>query len=95
MKADEIEKAHEDITAGQEAAALLEYAENRYIWRREEKLKRQIFDLLEAGDTLDPQAAVQGWLQLYESHRLLRGLLKMKKAGEAAGKSIAALHEQT
>jgi hypothetical protein len=72
---------------GQLAARLRSETEE-VLNRQEEQVIASVMAKLTAGETLEPQYAVQQWLALHAIHRFRRALLKKEQRGLAASSQL-------
>lgn len=79
------------VRQGQLAARLREETED-VLDRQERQISNAVMSKLSAGETLDPQFAVQQWLALHAIHRFRRALLQRERQVETsarqAGKNL-------
>ncbi len=50
---------------------------------------RRVFQQLNSGETLDPQFAVQCWMQLFAYTRTRNSLTKVQAVGQSAGETLS------
>ena len=75
------------IDLGQgDIAERLEAAVGKRFEEREERTKAQVFELLDSGKTLEPQLAIQKWMELYAMDQLKRTIRASKRKATAASK---------
>ncbi len=75
------------VTSGEIVAATP--ALNEMIDRLERAVIRRVFQRLNSGETLDPQFAVQAWMELFAHHRVRSSLTKAERVGQSAGETIS------
>lgn len=76
------------VQAGTHATSLLEFANHHFLGPREDKIKKDLFAQIESDVGLDPVVAVQAWIQIYEAHKMVRSLQKLRRDGISAGEQI-------
>ncbi len=57
--------------------------------RLEQAVTRRVFQRLRSGETLDPQFAVQCWMELFANARVRSSLTKGIAVGQSAGETIS------
>ena len=72
---------------GRDAFAILSGAESSYFGTRELDIKMDVFRKIKEG-SLDPAAALQSWIMLYEHHQVMKDLKKLVKYGDKASDRI-------
>ena len=75
------------VTSGEIAAATP--ALGQMIDRMEHAVTMRVFQRLRTGETLDPQFAVQAWMELFAHSRLRSSLTKGIAVGQSAGETIS------
>ena len=75
------------VTSGEIAAA--GPALNAVLDRLERAVTMRVFQRLNSGETLDPQFAVQAWMELHSYHRTRSSLTKVEVVGQSAGETIS------
>lgn len=58
--------------------------------QQEKKAIAQVMTRLNSGEVLDPQFAIQQWLELYSVHRFRRVLSQREREGVSAGSKVVA-----
>lgn len=76
------------VRQGQLAARLREEVED-ILDREETRIVNQVMVKLNAGETLDPQFAVQQWLALHSSRAFRRTLAQRERQVASAGRKLA------
>lgn len=51
-------------------------------------VQRRVFQKLNSGETLDPQFAVQCWMELFAYTRTRNSLTKVEHTGQSAGETL-------
>lgn len=75
------------VTSGEiEAAAP---ALNAMITRLERAVMTRVFQRLNSSRTLDPQYAVQAWMELFVHSQLRKSLTRARAVGQSAGETIS------
>lgn len=82
-----VERALVKVVIGGEIAAATP-AFNEMIDRLERAVIRRVFQRLNSGETLDPQFAVQAWMELFAHHRVRSSLTQTERVGQSAGETI-------
>lgn len=72
---------------GQSAGAVLSHL-GPTLDQHEAEIDRRVYAKLQAGDTLDPQAAVQFWMEKFSIHKLRKTLQTQENRGIKAGKRL-------
>lgn len=85
--ADAIDRDAALLGRGRAAAAALEMVEDT-LRSRAAAIQKAVFAKLTAGETLDPQHAVQQWVALYEVEMLARTLGRDQRQGKMAGERL-------
>jgi len=75
------------VTSGEIAAATPAFHE--MIDRLERAVIRRVFQRLNGGETLDPQFAVQAWMELFAHHRVRSSLTQTERVGQSASETIS------
>lgn len=75
------------VTSGEIEAA--RPALEAMIGRLERAVTMRVFQRLNSGETLDPQFAVQAWMELFAHARVRSGLTKSTAVGQSAGETIS------
>ena len=75
------------VTSGEIAAATP--ALEAMIARLERAVTMRVFQRLNSGETLDPQFAVQAWMELFAHARVRSSLTKGIAVGQSAGETIS------
>ncbi len=75
------------VTSGEIAAATP--ALGQMIDRMEHAVTMRVFQRLRTGETLDPQFAVQAWMELFAYARTRSSLTKAQAIGQSAGETIS------
>lgn len=52
-------------------------------------VQRRVFQRLNGAETLDPQFAVQAWMELFAIHRTRNNLTRTQRVGQSAGEAIS------
>ena len=81
---DEHANLQEIVLKGAAATHLAEFAEQVILNEEEDSIRRNIFAMIGSGEPLNPQKAVEAWLQLHAAYRLVERLNRIKRAGETA-----------
>ena len=84
----EIEAALVQVITGGELAAAAP-AMNAVLDRANAAVQRRVFQRLNGGETLDPQFAVQAWMELYAYAKTRSGLTKGQVSGQSAGETLS------
>lgn len=82
-----VERDINTLNRSKRAQMLLEELEDE-LTARERSVKESVFQELQLGEKLDPQYAVQKWLELWSIHRIRTGLTAKVQAGNAASKRL-------
>lgn len=72
---------------GQMAARLKDEAEG-VLGQQERKIINKVMQKLNSNEVLDPQFAIQQWLELYSVQRFRRVLLQREREGRKAGADV-------
>ncbi len=75
------------VTSGEIEAA--RPALEEMIRRLERAVTMRVFQRLNSSETLDPQFAVQAWMELFAHARVRSGLTKVVTVGQSAGETIS------
>ncbi len=75
------------VTSGEIEAA--RPALEEIIGRLERAVTMRVFQRLNSGEPLDPQFAVQAWMELFAHARVRNGLTKTQRVGQSAGETIS------
>lgn len=71
------------LNAGKLSSRLLEVLESEFA-EREEGIINSVVSKLNTGETIDPQFALQKWLELYAMRKLKRSLRQKERSGASA-----------
>jgi len=80
----------EQSQRGATAAHLLEFHEKEVLPEQEKSIRKRIFALIDDSNVaLEPDIAVQAWIELRAAYKLTQRLGKLKRRGEVANLSLA------
>lgn len=75
------------VTGGEIAVAAP--AINAMLEKLERAVTRRVFQRLNSGETLDPQFAVQAWMELFAHARTRSSLTRAQAIGQSASETIS------
>lgn len=85
--------AIESLTKAKSAAAAVTYLGDDLLLKQR-RIDLKVFVKLQNGDSLDPQLALQFWMQKWAVWQLQQELMQQLKMGEAAGRVLAPMMNQ-
>ncbi len=83
-----IDEALSKVITGSEVAVAAP-ALNAMLDQQAAAVSRRVFQRLNSNETLDPQFAVQAWMELFAIHRTRSGLTRAQTVGQSAGAAIS------
>ena len=84
----ELDQAFVKVTTGSELTVAAP-ALNALLDQQARAVERRVFQKLNGGETLDPQFAVQAWMELFALSRVRSGLTKAQAMGQSASETIS------
>lgn len=72
---------------GKAAAHLHATLEDEFA-RQQKAIDDRVYQQLAKGETIDPQAALQAWIEKHAIHKLERKLLQRARAGQSASEHL-------
>lgn len=86
---EQIDKDFRHVQQGKAARGLADFL-GAELDRLDREADKRIYRLLMRNEAVDPQLALQVFLEKYAMHKLAQDLLKLMRAGESAGERISA-----
>lgn len=83
-----MDEALSKVITGSEIAVAAP-ALNALLDRQAKAVERRVFQRLNGAGTLDPQFAVQSWMELFAIQRTRNGLTQAQTVGQSAGEMIS------
>lgn len=81
------ELLHEAMQRGIAADRMAEYI-GEFIDKRVREVETRVFKAIDSGQPLDPQMAVQAWIEVHAAVNLPKSLQKTARRGRDAGKKL-------
>ena len=88
---DERADLHSRVLQGAAADHLAEFAREVLLEDQECSIRKKIFAIIDGDGPLDPDLAVQSWVELRAVYKLIHRLEKVATGGEAANKTLGDL----
>jgi hypothetical protein len=85
---------HSKVLQGAAADHLAEFARDVLLSDQERAIRKKIFAIIDSDGPLDPDLAVQSWVELRAVYKLIHRLEKVATGGEAANKTLHDLNTE-
>ena len=86
---EQIDKDFSRVQQGKAARTLVDFL-GKELDRLDREADKRIYRMLKLREAVDPQLALQVFMEKYAMHKLAQDLLKLMRAGESAGERISA-----